>query len=118
MVMADELQLMRLFQNLIGNGVKFRREGERPRVDVTAERDDGFWRFSVVDNGIGIPPEQFEQVFEVFRRLTPTAERPGTGIGLAVCRRIVERQGGKIWVDSSSATGTTVCFTLPCVAEM
>jgi len=117
MVMADEVQLMRLFQNLIGNGVKFHREGVAPRVEIAATRDAELWRFCVTDNGMGIPAGSFDEVFEVFRRLS-SAERSGTGIGLAVCRRIVERHGGTIWVESSSATGTTFCFTLPIVQEM
>jgi PAS domain S-box-containing protein len=118
MVMADELQLMRLFQNLIGNGIKFRRKGQPPRIVVDAERADGFWQFSVKDNGIGIDSAHFEQVFEVFRRLAPAEDYPGTGIGLAICRRIVERLGGRIWVESSGDTGTTLCFTLPAVSEV
>jgi len=117
-VMADELQLMRLFQNLIGNGIKFRRKGQPPRIAVDAERVDDLWQFSVSDNGIGIDSEHFSQVFEVFRRLAPAEDYPGTGIGLAVCRRIVERLGGRIWVESSGETGTTFCFTLPAVQEV
>jgi len=112
-VIADESQLMRVFQNLISNSLKFHREGVPPTVAITAEPEGTLWRFCIVDNGIGIESEYFSQAFETFRRLHPRASFPGTGIGLAICKRIVERLGGTIWVESSSETGTTFCFTLP-----
>jgi len=114
-VMADEMQLLRVFQNLLGNAVKFHRPGEPPRIEITASREGALWRFSVADNGIGIDPEGFDQVFEVFRRMVPRDQYPGTGIGLSVSQRIVDRLGGSMWVESSGPTGTTFCFTLPAV---
>jgi len=115
MVMADESQLMRVFQNLIGNALKFHRSDEPPRVEISAEDIGEEWRFSVTDRGIGIPETGYEQVFEVFRRMVGRDEYPGTGIGLSICRRIVERLGGAIWVECSGENGTTFCFTLPAV---
>jgi light-regulated signal transduction histidine kinase (bacteriophytochrome) len=110
--MGDQGQLVQLFQNLIGNGIKY--HGARaPRVHVSALRNDGAWVFSVSDNGIGIEPEQHHRIFEIFRRLHTQREYPGTGIGLAVCRRIVERHGGSIWVESEPGEGSTFRFTIP-----
>ncbi|GEM_PF-1901320 len=110
-VLADERQLEQLFQNLVGNALKFTRG--KPRVEVRAERVDGMWRFAVKDNGIGIDPKFSEKVFEIFQRLHTREEYPGTGIGLAVCKKIVERHGGKIWFESEVGKGTTFFFTLP-----
>ncbi|NPV14900.1 PAS domain S-box protein [candidate division WOR-3 bacterium] len=110
-VLADERQLEQLFQNLVGNALKFTQE--KPRVDIWAERVDGMWRFAVKDNGIGIDPKFSEKVFEIFQRLHTREEYPGTGIGLAVCKKIVERHGGKIWFESEVGKGTTFFFTLP-----
>jgi len=112
-VMADESQLVRVFQNLISNSLKFHREGVPPLVSITAEREGSHWRFCVADNSIGIEPDYFEQVFEAFRRLQPRDVYPGTGIGLAICKRIIERLGGTIWVERSDETGTLFRFTLP-----
>jgi signal transduction histidine kinase len=110
-VIADPLQLLQLFQNLISNGIKFRGE-EPPRIHVSARREDRKWRFSVRDNGIGIPPEQRERIFEIFKRLHKE-KYPGTGIGLAVCKKIVERHGGRIWAESEPGKGSTFYFTIP-----
>jgi PAS domain S-box-containing protein len=114
-VMGDSLQLGQLLQNLIGNAVKFR-GAEAPRVHVGAERQPGEWVFSVRDNGIGIDPAECERIFRWFERAHPQGRRPGTGIGLAICKRIAERHGGRIWVESQPGQGSLFCFTIP--AEM
>lgn len=111
---ADPSQLLQLFQNLIGNAIKFRGK-EPPMIHVRAEKDGRMWKFSIRDNGIGIAPEYHEKVFVIFQRLHLRSEYPGNGIGLAVCRRIVERHGGKMWVESRGVPGegSTFWFTLP-----
>jgi len=114
-VMGNETQLMRVFQNMIGNAIKFGPAEGASRVEVSAVRDGSMWRFAVSDNGIGIDESCFEDVFEIFRRLNPRDEYAGTGIGLAVCKRIVETLGGRIWVESSGPSGTKFCFTLRAV---
>jgi chemotaxis family two-component system sensor kinase Cph1 len=111
-VMADDLQLGQLFQNLIGNAIKFHGE-EPPRVHVSARPGGNGWIFSVRDNGIGIAPEYAERIFIIFQRFHSREEYPGTGIGLAVCKKIVERHGGRIWVESELGKGATFYFTLP-----
>ena len=111
MVKADEGQLVNLFQNLVGNAVKF--HGPEPsRVNVSAALRGNEWLFSVRDNGMGIPKVYHERIFVIFQRLQGR-EVPGTGIGLALCKRIVERHGGKIWVESELGNGSTFFFTLP-----
>ncbi len=112
MVMADRTQLVQLFQNLIGNAIKFCKE-PAPRVRVEARRQDHQWRFSVSDNGIGIAPEYRGQLFVIFKRLHTRREYPGTGIGLAICKRIIERHGGEIGVESAPGGGSVFWFTLP-----
>jgi PAS domain S-box-containing protein len=111
-VMADGVQLRQLLQNLIGNAIKFRSE-EAPWVHVSAERRNNEWLFSVRDNGIGIDPEYAERIFIIFQRLHNREEYPGTGIGLAMCKKIVERHGGHMWVKSQLGEGATFYFTLP-----
>ena len=112
-VVRGQLTLMAVvFQNLLGNALKF--TGERPpRIVVTAERDGAFWSFSVTDNGIGIEPQYADRVFLIFQRLHERAAYPGTGIGLAMCRKIVEYFGGRIWLDTGVADGATFRFTVP-----
>jgi signal transduction histidine kinase len=112
LVMADRTQLVQLFQNLIGNAIKFCKE-RVPRVRVEARRQDHRWRFSVTDNGIGIAPEYRGQLFVIFKRLHTRREYPGTGIGLAICKRIIERHGGEIGIESAPAGGSVFWFTLP-----
>lgn len=112
-VRADETQLTLLFQNLIGNAIKFQNRSQIPRVHVSATRQAGFWCFSVQDNGIGIEAKYREKVFQVFQRLHTRQEYPGTGIGLALCKRIVDRHGGRIWFESCRGQGTTFYFTIP-----
>ena len=115
-VVADSNQLVQLFQNLIANGIKFTKD-KQPKIHIDAEKTDDFWRFKVKDNGIGIDEAQSEKVFSVFQRLHNRTEYPGTGIGLAVCKRIVERHGGKIWLESKPGEGAAFFFTLPAAQE-
>ena len=110
-VNGDGTQLVSLFQNLIGNALKFR-DSAPPRIHVGARRNGMYWHFSVCDNGIGIDPQYFDRIFGVFQRLHTRKEFPGTGVGLAICKKIVERHGGQIWVESVPGEGTTFHFSL------
>jgi PAS domain S-box-containing protein len=116
MVLGDRTQIVQVFQNLIGNGIKFQRPDVAPLIYISAEDDphnNRFRLFKVSDNGIGIEPRHFERLFQIFQRLNSKKEYPGTGIGLALCKRIVERHGGRIWVESDPGKGATFLFTLP-----
>jgi len=111
-VMADPSQLSQLFSNLIGNALKFR-GAQPPVISITAKKEENNWLFSVKDNGIGIESEFSERVFQMFQRLHGMSEYQGTGIGLALCKKIVERHGGTIWFESQLGQGTEFLFTLP-----
>ena len=115
-IMGDNVQLSQLFQNLIGNAIKFQGT-EPPHVHMSARRNGRCWIFSVRDNGIGIAPEYVERIFVIFQRLHNREKNPGTGIGLAVCKKIVDRHGGRIWVESESGKGATFYFALPAKGE-
>ena len=110
---VNATQLQQLFQNLVGNAIKYRRPGTPPVIRETARRDGESWLFSVSDNGLGIEAEYRERIFGLFKRLHAGDEYSGTGIGLAICQRIVERHRGRIWVDSEVGEGSTFNFTLP-----
>lgn len=109
---ANEAQLRQVFQNLIGNAMKFR-GANAPQVRIVAEKDHEEWTFSIADNGIGIAPDHMESIFVVFHRLHTRQEYPGNGIGLSICKKIIERHGGRIWVESQEGRGSTFKFSLP-----
>ena len=116
-VCADRGQVSRVLQNLVGNGLKFQREGVAPVVQISARAAGSMWEISVKDNGIGIEPGYFERIFIIFQRLHTKEQYSGSGIGLAVVKKIIERHGGKLWVESSSGEGSTFHFTLPAVVS-
>lgn len=116
-IRGDTIQLVQLFQNLIGNALKFQAEGRPIRVELGAERKGDAWLFHVRDNGIGIEPQYLSVIFEVFKRLHTSDAYPGTGIGLSICKRVVERHGGRLWAESRPGAGTTFRFTLPVVKD-
>ena len=110
-VFADESQMIQLFQNLISNSIKF--SSENPRIYISSRSENENFVFSVKDEGMGIEPQYFSKIFQIFQRLNPREQFEGTGIGLAICKRIVERHGGTIWVESEFGKGSTFFFTIP-----
>nr|WP_281375161.1 ATP-binding protein [Aquabacterium terrae] len=111
-VHGDAAQLVQLLQNLVSNAIKFRGSAP-PRITIACRSEPDAWCFSVQDNGIGIAPEFAERIFVMFQRLHPRSAYPGTGIGLALCKRIVERHGGRLWVEPAEGGGAVFKFTLP-----
>ena len=115
-VVGDAAQLQQVFQNLVSNAIKFRGE-DAPRIHIGCRLDNSDelpkWVFSVQDHGLGIEPQYFERIFIMFKRLHTRAQHPGTGIGLAICKKVVERHGGQIWVSSEFGKGSTFFFSLP-----
>jgi light-regulated signal transduction histidine kinase (bacteriophytochrome) len=111
-VWADGVQLGQVLQNLVGNALKFRSEAP-PRVHISAERQDDRWQFCVRDNGLGVDPARAERIFGVFERLHTRDQYPGLGLGLAISKRIIERHGGRIWVEPQAGSGSAFCFTIP-----
>ncbi len=117
-VEADETKLIQVMQNLIGNAVKFRKDTEAPDISVTAKRTDGDWAFAIADNGIGFDPVYCDRIFQVFQRLHGVGRYGGNGIGLAICRRIIEHHGGRLWAESQPEIGSTFFFTLPVATDL
>jgi light-regulated signal transduction histidine kinase (bacteriophytochrome) len=117
-VNGDDGLLTVVFQNLIANAVKFRRPDRAPRVTIAAERTDGEWQVTVTDNGIGVEPEYADRIFVIFQRLHTRTAYEGTGIGLAMCRKIIEYHGGRIWLGPAPPDGgSRFCFTLPAMED-
>ena len=117
MVRADRTQITQLFQNLIGNAIKFRRDGVSPLIRVAAAAEGKFWHFTVEDNGIGIEKDYLDRVFLIFQRLHERNKYPGTGIGLAIAKKVIEHHGGRIWIESTPGQGSKFNFTLPATAK-
>jgi light-regulated signal transduction histidine kinase (bacteriophytochrome) len=110
-LLADESQMIQLVQNLIENGIKFNLNNSN--ISISSKSENEHYIFSVKDNGMGIEPQYFDRIFQIFQRLHPKEEYEGTGIGLAICKRIVERHRGKIWIESEPGKGSTFFFTIP-----
>lgn len=110
---AARVSILLLFQNLVNNGIKYQREGVQPLVSINAQEMSSYWRFSVSDNGIGIDKNYFDKIFVIFQRLNRKEEYSGTGMGLAICKKIIEGMGGKIWVESQRDIGSIFFFTIP-----
>ncbi|MBV8809125.1 MAG: hypothetical protein JO033_10665 [Acidobacteriaceae bacterium] len=112
-VEADETKLLQALQNLIGNGIKFAKDGTQPEIRITALERPSEWVFAGSDNGIGFDPKYCDRIFQIFQRLNGSAKYAGNGIGLAICRRIIEQHGGRMWAESEPGVGSTFFFTLP-----
>ena len=112
-IVADNTQIMQLFQNLIANAIKFRKQDEAPQIHISVNREEDDWLFSIADNGIGIDPQFFDRIFVIFQRLHTRDEYPGSGMGLTICKKIVECHRGKMWVTSEPGRGATFSFTIP-----
>ncbi len=112
-IVADSTQLMQLFQNLLGNAIKFKKQDETPQIHVGVQRQEDNWLFSAQDNGIGCDPQFADRIFVIFQRLHTRDEYPGSGMGLAICKKIVECHRGQIWVESELGKGATFFFTIP-----
>ena len=117
LIQVDSSQMVQVMQNLIGNAIKFHRKGEPPEVHISAGQEGNEWVFSIKDNGIGIDPDLFGRLFNLFQRLHPQNEYPGTGVGLAVTKKIVLRHKGRIWVESQPDKGSTFCFSIPLATQ-
>ena len=116
-IVGDQIQITHVFENLISNAIKFKKDDSQPRIHVSCERSGDCWQISVSDNGTGIRPRYQERIFGMFKRAHKRSKYPGTGIGLALCLKIVERHGGRIWVDSEVNRGSTFHFTIPAIKE-
>jgi light-regulated signal transduction histidine kinase (bacteriophytochrome) len=112
-VSGNSIQLVQLIQNLIENALKYRKMDIKPEIDISCERQDHMWLVKIADNGLGIDPKYHTRIFELFQQLHAEGEYSGVGLGLAVCKKIVERHGGRIWVESTPGNGSTFLFTLP-----
>ena len=112
-IVADSTQIMQLFQNLIGNAIKFRKQDQTPQIQISVNRQGDNWLFAVCDNGIGIEPQFFDRIFTISQRLHTREEYPGSGMGLTICKKIIECHQGQIWVTSELGLGSTFSFTIP-----
>ncbi len=112
LIKGNKTQILQLFQNLIGNAFKYKSE-KTPVIDICCKEDNNSYKFAITDNGIGIEPKFFQKIFIIFQRLHKREQYSGTGIGLAICKKIVEKHGGKIWVTSAPGHGSTFYFTIP-----
>jgi light-regulated signal transduction histidine kinase (bacteriophytochrome) len=117
-IQADPTQMKQVLQNLIANAIKFHEEGQPSVINISSKHDDNEWLFSVKDNGIGMDPALFGRLFNLFQRLHPPDKYPGTGVGLAVTKKIVQRHGGRIWVESEPGKGSTFHFTIPLMTRV